>query len=349
MFISAPKGFLQCVKQSILRNHTYSIQFSCFTTMASTVQSAEPMSCPARRFSTKSAYQYSINANNLLTREQQEFYEVEGYLVIPKLIEDEVLDECRDRFVALCEGRVDKGPMTMMKDISLAKTGAKGEYLYNKVQELVYDELLDYVESFIGPHIRAIHSMLINKPPDAGTQTSRHPLHQDLHYFPHRPAHRIVAAWTAMERIDKDNGCLFVLPRTHRDPGSLLQHEYPEWEHEYPEWEGGVNAMYHGIRGFDSHDKLNLYMERGDTVFFHPLLIHGSGTNVTKGFRKAISCHYAAADCQFIDVKGTSQENIATEIEQLALKKYGITTTFQEVWKSKSRLVRGNELMTSKL
>ncbi|XP_008484236.1 probable phytanoyl-CoA dioxygenase [Diaphorina citri] len=129
--------------------------------MASTVQSAEPMSCPVRRFSTKLAYQYSINANNLLTREQQEFYEVEGYLVIPKLIEDEVLDECRDRFVALCEGRVDKGPMTMMKDISLAKTGAKGEYLYNKVQELVYDEvfekytmhkkLLDYVESFIGP------------------------------------------------------------------------------------------------------------------------------------------------------------------------------------------------------
>lgn len=27
-------------------------------------------------------------------------------------------------------------------------------------------------------------------------------------------------------------------------------------------------------------------MEKGDTVFFHPLLIHGSGINKTSGFRK---------------------------------------------------------------
>ena len=76
-----------------------------------------------------------------------------------------------------------------------------------------------------------------------------------------------------------------------------------------------------------------LSMEAGDTVFFHPLLIHGryclfafvaafhlfpiicriflstqllsdpprdSGANTTKGFRKAISCHYASSDCQYI-------------------------------------------------
>lgn len=30
-------------------------------------------------------------------------------------------------------------------------------------------------------------------------------------------------------------------------------------------------------------------MEKGDTVFFHPLLIHGSGINKTSGFRKVRS------------------------------------------------------------
>jgi len=45
-------------------------------------------------------------------------------------------------------------------------------------------------------------------------------------------------------------------------------------------------------------------MEAGDTVLFHPLLIHGSGSNKTQGFRKAISCHYASADCEWIDVTG---------------------------------------------
>ena len=69
---------------------------------------------------------------------------------------------------------------------------------------------------------------LINKPPDTGALMSRHPLHQDLHYFPFRPADRIVAAWTAMERITPENGCLIVLPGTHK--GVLEKHDYPKWK-----------------------------------------------------------------------------------------------------------------------
>ena len=146
--------------------------------------------------------------------------------------------------------------------------------------------------------------MLINKPPDSGSRTSRHPLHQDLHYFPFRPQDRIVAAWTAMERIDSSNGCLVVQPGTHK--GELHRHDYPK--------DGAVNGMYHGVRGMDARDKVELHMAKGDTVFFHPLLIHGSGTNVSGRFRKAISCHYSASDWHYIDVRGTSQENIAKEV-----------------------------------
>ena len=115
-------------------------------------------------------------------------------------------------------------------------------------------------------------------------------------------------------------------------------------------------------------------MEAGDTVFFHPILIHGSGMNRTQGFRKvkhrvicsvhlhcnccsstcpvifptdksstnltiqsmpfmfqAISCHYAASECNYIDVKGTTQEFIANEIEEMAVKRLGkeAANTFQ--------------------
>ena len=34
---------------------------------------------------------------------------------------------------------------------------------------------LDYVEAFTGPNIQAVHTMLINKPPDSGKKTSRRP------------------------------------------------------------------------------------------------------------------------------------------------------------------------------
>ena len=45
--------------------------------------------------------------------------------------------------------------------------------------------------------------------------------------------------------------------------------------------------MYHGIQEYDSSaPRVHLEMEPGDTVFFHPLLIHGSGRNRTNGFRK---------------------------------------------------------------
>jgi len=84
------------------------------------------------------------------------------------------------------------------------------------------------VECFCDADIMAVHTMLINKPPDPGTKTSRHPLHQDLNYFPFRPADRIVCAWTAMEKVTRANGCLVVLPGTHH--GTLKQHDYPEWE-----------------------------------------------------------------------------------------------------------------------
>ena len=72
-----------------------------------------------------------------------------------------------------------------------------------------------------------------------------------------------------MEKVDEGNGCLVVIPGTHKHVG-LMQHDYPDWE-------GGVNGMYHGVRGFEDEKKVPLCMNKGDTVFFHPLLIHGSG------------------------------------------------------------------------
>jgi len=105
-----------------------------------------------------------------------------------------------------------------------------------------------------------------------------------------------------------------------------------------------VNKAYHGAKlgKNDSWPRVYLTMEAGDTVFFHPLLIHGSGANTTKGFRKAISCHYASSDCQYIAVKDTVQEHIAKEIEEIYSRKTGgQVMAFQDLWRYKGRLVRG--------
>ena len=41
-------------------------------------------------------------------------------------------------------------------------------------------------------------------------------------------------------------------------------------------------------------------MDPGDTVFFHPLLVHGSGFNRTEDLRRAIAVHYANSHCEDI-------------------------------------------------
>ncbi|XP_035209405.1 phytanoyl-CoA dioxygenase, peroxisomal-like isoform X1 [Stegodyphus dumicola] len=279
--------------------------------------------------------------------EQRLFYEDNGFLIIPKLVPLECLERYRQRFQEICDQKIKIPGMTVMKDISFSKS-SPNERVVNKIQDFGFDEILfeycklpqilDYVECFCGPNFKAVHTMLINKPPDAGTLTSRHPLHQDLHYFPFRPADKIVCAWTAMEKVNRENGCLVAIPGTHK--GELLHHDYPDWE-------SGVNKMYHGVSHLEKNDMLRrvyLEMEAGDTVFFHPVLIHGSGANRTNGFRKAISCHYAACECDYIDVKGTSQENIAREVIEIARKKGVEIDDVKYVWQFKGRLVRGVEV-----
>ncbi|RWS19883.1 phytanoyl-CoA dioxygenase: peroxisomal-like protein, partial [Leptotrombidium deliense] len=252
-----------------------------------------------------------------------------------------------ERFRDVANGKIKVPGLVVQKDVSFLNEERNENTVY-KLQELYFDEILfeyckydailEYAECFAGPNLMAIHTMLINKPPDKGKKSTRHPLHQDLLYFPIRPANRIVCAWTAMERVTRSNGCLVAIPGSHK--GELMEHDYPDWE-------GGVNKMYHGLKNIDSIDERNyLEMEAGDTVFFHPLLVHGSGANKTTGYRKAISCHYAASECHYIDVKGTTQEKLADEVIEVAKSKYGknIQIDYATIWNYRAQLVKGDRI-----
>ncbi|MGH0035071.1 MAG: phytanoyl-CoA dioxygenase family protein [Myxococcota bacterium] len=228
-----------------------------------------------------------------------EHYWKHGYVVARGLLDEASLERWLGRLEDIVEGRVAPAEnMLVMKDVMVARgvvePGSKLEATA-KIQDYEKDpvlwtyvtdpRLLDALERFIGRDVFSIHTMLINKPPNVD---GRHPLHQDLLYFPFRPADKIVATWTALEPVTRENGCLVVVPGSHE--GELLPHENPEWEH--------LNAAYFGARGVGAETpRVHLEMEPGDTVFFHPLLIHGSGRNTTQGFRRAISAHYGSLDC----------------------------------------------------
>ena len=237
---------------------------------------------------------------NYINDEMLNHYREKGYVVVPNLIEQDHLNTWLNRLADIVEKRVKPSlGMLVMKDIMVAKgsvnPGTRMEAVA-KIQDYEQDPVLDSytthssilncIESIVGKDVQTIHTMLINKPPNVD---GRHPLHQDLLYFPFRPADKIVASWTALEPVTRENGCLVVIPESHK--GELLKHGNPDWEN--------VNAGYFGVEGAPTSKRVHLEMNPGDTVFFHPILIHGSGRNRTQGYRRAISAHYSAVDVQW--------------------------------------------------
>jgi phytanoyl-CoA hydroxylase len=229
-------------------------------------------------------------------------YDVDGFVLLRGFFGESDLAGWRARFAAITDGAVTPAPdMTVMRDVMVARGAVSPRSPAAAIQKLqdfhhdpvlwryaTHPDLLDIVERFCGPDLKCIHTMLINKPPDVD---GRHPIHQDLLYFPFRPAERIVGTWTALERCTRANGCLVVLPGSHQR--GLLPHELPSWKH--------VNAAYFGAKGLAAdRERVHLEMEPGDTVFFSPLLLHGSGRNTTDGFRRAISAHFASAACRYL-------------------------------------------------
>ena len=85
------------------------------------------------------------------------------------------LQAYHERFQNICSHKVE----APMRDVAIAKSEYQAdESAVTKTQDFQYDEVLSqyfqlssivpYVTSIIGEDIMAIHTMLINKPPDPG-------------------------------------------------------------------------------------------------------------------------------------------------------------------------------------
>jgi phytanoyl-CoA hydroxylase len=226
---------------------------------------------------------------------QLEGYWRDGFVVLRRLFSAEEIAPWLARTRALASGSAPPPlGMKIVRDVMVAKGAvqpATPEHAVCKINFFERDDvlmdyarapqLLDAAASILGPDVTFVNSMVVAKPPGVD---GRHPLHQDLLYFGFRPGDAVLGTWTALEPVTRANGCLSVLPGSHR--GELEPHEYPDWDY--------VNAAFVGVRGVDARaERVHVEMEPGDTLLFHSLLIHGSGRNKTPGFRRAISVHYA--------------------------------------------------------
>ena len=234
-----------------------------------------------------------------LTQAEQDQYATDGFLLVSDLIDSAAIAHYEDRFIELALGNAETpAAMKIMRDIMVVKGAIDPKSTLHGVNKMINFEedpalyayalearLVDCVRDLIGDDIYSISTNVFNKPPDVD---GRHPMHQDLRYFRIRPADKIIATWTALSPATRETGCLAVIPGSHK--GELHDHADPDWEY--------VNAGFYAIENADLNERQHVEMQPGDTLLFHPLLIHGSGRNTSQAFRRAISAHYAAADCE---------------------------------------------------
>jgi len=233
-----------------------------------------------------------------LTKAQIAHYWREGYVVAPGLVPIDRLARYDRRFRELVERPELRHPeMVVMRDVMVVRGAVEPATPLHGVNKMISFEddpalwayaidpaVVAAVRCLIGQELYTLSTNVFNKPPGVD---GRHPYHQDLRYFRIRPADGIVGTWTAILPATRESGCLSVLPRSHR--GELLDHDYPDWEH--------VNAGFFGVGEVDTDTRVHVPLDPGDTLLFHPLLIHGSGRNRSSDFRRAISAHYAAGSC----------------------------------------------------
>lgn len=149
--------------------------------------------------------------------------------------------------------------------------------------------VVDVLAEITGAHVpfwdgrvKCMQSMLFAKPPGLPGQA----WHQDERYIPTRDR-SLVGAWIALDDADEDNGCLRVLPQSHRQ-GRL----YPFRDHGNPD-EFDLSEEAHG---FDADGEISVPVSAGDVVFFNGYLLHRSLRNRSDDrYRRALVNHYCSA------------------------------------------------------
>ncbi len=234
-------------------------------------------------------------SNTSIAAAAREEFQTRGYAVVESLFSPDEVAELQDLFS------------------EIHRTGAQGHYEHQSIEEAGNDPLLAYprvmhphrfsalanqqmrhptiaavLRAILGEEPLAVQSMFYFKPPGSRGQA----MHQDQFYLQVRPG-TCVAAWVALDHVDRANGGMVMVPLTQDLPIDCRKAGDPE------AGSYGPNAVPipipEGYRGESPE------LEPGDTIFFNGSLLHGSGRNTTtERWRRSFICHYVGVSCETI-------------------------------------------------
>ena len=164
----------------------------------------------------------------------------------------------------------------------------------------MHPAILDQVEELLGPDLVLWAMFCWYKPPLVGKSV---PWHQDASYWPIEPKIN-VTAWVALAPTRRTNGCLRLLPGTHK---GVFDHTAID--------QAALNSWFDkGVQGIDDSRAIDVEMEPGQAVFFNEATVHGSTANTSPLPRLACSMRYTTPEVRFGTNWGGDASRIRTTL-----------------------------------
>lgn len=213
----------------------------------------------------------------------KETYERDGYAVVPALFSLDEVEEIRATFETL---RLDRSKtyddgIRDENDPLFHYPRIVHPHRFNEIARgyMLHPRVVTCLRRLFEEEPVAVQTMYYFKPPGSRGQA----LHQDNLYLLVEPG-TCIAAWTALDDVDRHNGGMLVVPGTHR--GNLLCQEEADTTASFT---SRTTRIPKGMKAVE------VKMNPGDTLFFGGSVIHGSGPNrTTDRFRRSFIGHYAA-------------------------------------------------------
>jgi len=153
------------------------------------------------------------------------------------------------------------------------------------LQFLLSDEVLDLVEPIIGPNIGLWSSHFISKQPHTGRAT---PWHEDSAFWNGRLSRfdGLVTVWLAIDRSTRENGCMRVIPGTHRNGFSA-----------YMPVDLANNTFHREIAdGVDESQAVYFELEPGEASLHDSRIVHGARANTSPYRRCGYTMRYFSTE-----------------------------------------------------
>ncbi len=233
-----------------------------------------------------------------VTKKQWQHFKDEGWLKLDERLSEKDLKALQDEIDAIMLGQadLDYDRIMMQLDSSTGKynnmgeqtIGHKGSTLnYRKIEKLEFDPVFltyaqhpifkDFCDRLYGPDtpITSFRCMFMNKPANRGTWL---PWHQDRwNYLDRDP---ILTVWTALDPATIENGCVQIIPGSHKF--GLINPAHPS----------GFLTKAQGEKFCPDEKRVYLELEAGEVALLHNHLLHASDVNRSNQSRRAFSVCY---------------------------------------------------------